>query len=57
MAVEPFHDHPQSEGVSLGQLVFPANFELFEVDESRIVGMAKDSMEVETVQVLRLKRR
>ncbi len=45
------------DGAWLGQLDLPANFEAFEVDESRILGVARDSMEVETVQVLRLTRR
>lgn len=45
------------DGTWLGQLDLPANFEAFEVDESRILGVAKDSLEVETVQVLRLTRR
>ncbi len=44
-------------GEWLGQLDLPANFEAFEVDGSHILGMARDSMEVETVQVLGLKRR
>ncbi|MDP2959095.1 MAG: hypothetical protein Q8N53_21920 [Longimicrobiales bacterium] len=67
--LERFHhpfrmsDEPRSwlifspDGEWLGQLDFPANFEVFEVDESRILGMARDSLEVETVQVLRLGRR
>jgi RNA polymerase sigma factor (sigma-70 family) len=56
-------DEPRSwlvfspDGEWLGQLDFPANFEVFEVDESRVLGMAKDSTEVQTVQVLRLRRR
>jgi hypothetical protein len=66
--VERFHhpfmmsDEPRSwiifspDGAWLGQLDLPANFEVLEVDESRVLGMAKDSMEVETVQVLGLNR-
>jgi hypothetical protein len=67
--VERFHhpfkmsDAPRSwlvfspDGEWLGQLDFPANFEVFEVDDARVLGVAKDSLEVQTVQVLGLKRR
>jgi hypothetical protein len=44
-------------GEWLGELELPANFEVFEVEESRILGLARDSLEVETVQVLGLRRR
>lgn len=45
------------DGEWLGQFDFPPNFEVFEVDESRVLGLARDSLEVETVQVLGLTRR
>ncbi|MDP2959093.1 MAG: hypothetical protein Q8N53_21910 [Longimicrobiales bacterium] len=67
--LESYHDYrrpsddPRSwlvfspDGEWLGRLDFPANFEVFEVDETRILGVARDSLEVETVQVLGLERR
>ena len=67
--VERFHhpfktsDEPRSwmifspDGAWLGQVDFPPNFEVVEVEESRVLGMAMDSMEIQTVQVLGLRRR
>ena len=43
-----------SAGVWLGDLRMPDRFELQAVDRNRLLGVSRDSMDVETVQVLRI---
>ncbi|MCA9739862.1 MAG: hypothetical protein KC645_19710, partial [Gemmatimonadetes bacterium] len=44
------------DGVWLGTVVGPPNFDLYEVGTDYLLGRARDALEVETVQVLRLER-
>ena len=43
-----------SAGVWLGDLTLPERFELHEIDGDRLLGVSRDSLDTETVQVLRI---
>jgi hypothetical protein len=45
-----------SDGVWLGQVSLPARFEVFEIGRSYILGVFRDQLDVERVQVLALRR-
>jgi hypothetical protein len=45
------------EGVWLGRVALPPDFDAYEVGHDYVLGRRRDSLEVETVQVLRLARR